>query len=172
MTKGRMFGTMPDGTVVEEFTLKKGNMECDIITYGGALRSLRLPDRDGTVTDVLLGFDTLEAYREQDKYIGALIGRFANRIGGASFDLNGVHYPLAANNGPNHLHGGPMGFDHQVWKVEHYGEDFLELSLFSPDGQEGYPGNLKVTVVYRMEEKGITIDYRASSDQDTLCISA
>ena len=169
-TPGKIpFGRMPDGTPVEQYTLTDGAMECDIITYGGALRALRLPDRQGARTDVLLGFDTLEDYRRQDKYIGALIGRYANRIGGAGFQLNGVHYPLAANDGPNHLHGGEMGFDKQVWKVEDAGARHLALSLFSPDGQEGYPGNLEVWVTYRLERGGITIDYRARCDRDTLC---
>lgn len=164
-----LFGAMPDGTAVEQYTLKAGKLECDILTYGGALRSLRVPDRDGNTVDVLLGFDTLEDYQKQDKYIGALIGRYANRIGGSRFALDGVEYHLAANDGANHLHGGPAGFDKQVWSVERAARQSLTLSLFSPDGQENYPGNLTVRVVYTLEQSGLTIDYQAQSDRDTLC---
>lgn len=164
------FGTMPDGTAVEALTLKKGQLSCRILTYGGAVQSLIVPGRDGAPVDVVLGFDTLEDYREQDKYIGALIGRYGNRIGGASFSLNGVEYPLAANDGGiNHLHGGLEGFDKQVWTVEGQGDDCLTLSLRSPDGQEGYPGSLSVQVTYTLTERGLTLDYRARSDRDTLC---
>ena len=163
------FGTMPDGTAAEAVTLKRGKLSCRILTYGGAVQSLVVPGRDGNPVDVVLGFDTLEDYRKQDKYIGALIGRYGNRIGGASFSLNGTEYPLAANDGENHLHGGPGGFDKQVWTVEEQAEDRLTLSLQSPDGQEGYPGNLSVQVTYTLTEAGLTIGYRAKCDRDTLC---
>ena len=167
--KKRDFGIMPDGMAVHQYTLADGGLECDIIPYGGALRSLRVPGRDGQAVDILLGFDRLEDYRTQDKYMGALIGRYANRIGGASFDLGGVHYPLAQNDGKNHLHGGTVGFDKQVWKVEEAGDDRLTLSLTSPDGQEGYPGTLAARVTYQLAGNSLTIDYRAKSDRDTLC---
>lgn len=163
------FGKLPDGTDVEQYTLSCGALSCEILTYGGALRTLCVPDRSGAIVDVVLGFDTLEDYRRQDKYIGALIGRFANRIGGAAFELDGTHYPLAANDGKNHLHGGLTGFDKQVWTVEDASADTLVLSLFSPDGQENYPGNLSVQVTYRLERSGLTIEYRAECDRDTLC---
>ena len=160
-----LFGTMPDGTAVEAVTLEKGKLSCRILTYGGAVQSLVVPGRDGNPVDVVLGFDALEDYRKQDKYIGALIGRY----GGASFPLDGAEYPLAANDGENHLHGGPGGFDKQVWTVEEQAEDRLTLSLQSPDGQEGYPGNLSVQVTYTLTEAGLTIGYRAKCDRDTLC---
>ena len=163
------FGAMPDGTEVEAVSLKKGALSCRILTYGGAIQSLVVPDREGKPVDVALGFDTLEDYRRQDKFIGALIGRFGNRIGGASFPLDGAEYPLAANDGVNHLHGGTVGFDKQVWTVEEQREDMLVLSLESPDGQEGYPGNLSVRVTYTLTETGLSIDYWARSDRDTLC---
>ena len=163
------FGTMPDGTAVEAVTLERGKLSCRILTYGGAVQSLVVPGRDGNPVDVVLGFDALEDYRKQDKYIGALIGRYGNRIGGASFSLNGTEYSLAANDGENHLHGGPGGFDKQVWTVEEQAEDRLTLSLQSPDGQEGYPGNLSVQVTYTLTEAGLTIGYRAKCDRDTLC---
>ena len=112
------FGQMPDGTPAELLTLRDGACTCEIITCGGAVRSLTVPARDGTAVDVALGFDTLEDYLAQDKYIGALVGRYANRIGGAKFSLNGMEYPLRANDGVNSIHGGPSGFHIQVWSVE------------------------------------------------------
>ena len=165
----KAFGTMPDGTPVEEITLQKGALSCSILTYGGAVRALTVPDREGNPVDVALGFDTLADYRKQDKYIGALVGRYANRIGGASFTLGGTEYRLAANNGPNHLHGGLAGFDKQVWKIEEQTDSVLTLSLYSTDGQEGYPGNLDVRVTYTLTEEGLSIDYVAQCDRDTQC---
>ena len=164
------FGVTRGGVPVEQYTLRAGDLSCGILTYGGALRSLRVPDRARNSVDVLLGFDSIEDYQTQDKFMGALVGRFANRIGGASFVLNGKTYPLAANNNVvNHLHGGIAGFDKQVWTAEAAGPDSLTLSLVSPDGQEGYPGTLEVRVTYTLTAEGLTIDYRARSDRDTLC---
>jgi aldose 1-epimerase len=165
----KLFGIMPDGTAVDQYTLTCGEMSCEIITYGGALRSLRVPDRNETIVDVVLGFDYLRDYLVQDKYIGALIGRYANRIGGSTFSLNGTRYFLAANDGANHLHGGLRGFDKQVWNAAGASEDTLVLTLNSPDGQEGYPGNLDVQVTYRLEAHSLTIRYRAVCDLDTPC---
>lgn len=163
------FGAMPDGTAVDLVQLKKGPMSCQVITYGGALRALSVPDRSGHAVDVVLGFDTLEDYLRQDKYIGALIGRFANRVGGARFSLDGVEYALPANDGPNHLHGGPEGFDKQVWTIEALSAASVTLSLVSPDGQAGYPGALAVRVTYRLTGHALEIDYAAKSDAPTLC---
>ncbi len=164
------FGALPDGTAVDQYTLTAGRLECDVITYGGAIRTLRVPDRDGRIVDVLLGFDRLEDYLDPGNgCLGALVGRYANRIGGASFDLNGVRYPLAANNGVNHLHGGIVGFHKRVWTAEAAGDDFVTLALDSPDGEEGYPGDLAVRVTYRLAEDGLAIEYRARAEQDTLC---
>jgi len=163
------FGTMPDGSPVELITLKHGNLSCNIITYGGALQSLKVPDKTGQTVDVLLGFDTLEQYMNQDKFFGALVGRYANRIGDARFTLNGKEYPLLVNDGKNHLHGGGKGFDKQLWTVEEQSADKLTLTLFSPDGQEGYPGNLKVRVTYRLTDTDLEIDYEAVCDSDTVC---
>lgn len=164
------FGATREGVPVEQYTLRAGALSCDVLTYGGALRALRVPDRAGNTVDVLLGFDSLEDYQVQKKFMGALVGRFANRIGGASFRLNGRDYPLAANNNVvNHIHGGLVGFDKQVWTVESAETDRLVLSLLSPDGQEGYPGTLKVQVTYALTAEGLRLDYRAQSDRDTLC---
>ena len=166
---GKVFGTMPDGGAVEELTLKSGAMSCSVITYGGAVRTLTVPDRSGKGVDVALGFDTLEDYRRQDKFMGALVGRYANRIGGARFTLNGKTYSLPANDGANQLHGGPEGFDKKLWSVEELSDDSVKLSLRSPDGEGGYPGELAVTVVYTLSGGALTIDYSAMSDRDTVC---
>lgn len=169
MTTKIPFGVMPDGTAVELVTLKKGPMTCQVITYGGAVRTLTVPDKAGKAVDVVLGFDTLEDYLRQDKYIGALIGRYGNRIGSARFVLNGTEYPLPANDGPNHLHGGPEGFDRLVWTIEKLTPSSVTLSLVSPDGQAGYPGTLRSQVTYRLTGHALEIDYKAKSDADTLC---
>ena len=165
----RPFGTLPDGQPVALITLRKGRLSCELLTYGGALRSLTVPGRQGEEVDVLLGLPTLEDYLRQDKFLGALIGRYANRIGDSRFTLNGKEYPLRANDGKNHLHGGPVGFDKQVWTVSEGGADFVTLTLHSSDGQEGYPGDLDVSVTYRLTEDSIVLDYRATSSADTLC---
>lgn len=170
MAEKRFFGTTREGEAVDQYTLRQGGLSCDIITYGAALRALRVPDRAGNPVDVALGFDSIEDYQTQDKFMGAVVGRFANRIGGARFTLNGRDYPLAANNNAvNHLHGGLRGFDKQVWTVGEAGENRLVLRLTSPDGQEGYPGTLDVTVAYELTGEGLSIRYLASCDQDTLC---
>jgi len=152
------FATMPNGDLVEELTLRCGALRCSILTYGGAIHSLVVPDKDGNPVDVALGFDTIEDYMAQTCYIGALIGRFGNRIGKGKFTLNGVEHTLACNdNGINHLHGGDIGFDKQIWTVEDQTENQVVLSLVSPDGQENYPGTLTVIVTYTLTEEGLSI---------------
>lgn len=165
----RVFGFMPDGTEIRCYTLKCKAVECEIITYGAALRSLRVPDKSGTTVDVLLGFDSIEDYLRQDKYIGAVIGRFANRIAKSSFELNGNSYQLSPNEGENSLHGGKIGFDKKVWSVVNESESSLTLEIISPDGQEGYPGEVRVSVTYALFANALSITYRAVSDKDTLC---
>ncbi len=167
--KSSLFGVLPDGSTVEEYTLQSGKIACKIITYGGILRSLTVPNECGDPVDVVLGFDSLEDYQKQDKYIGALIGRYANRIGRSEFTLGEQTYSLCSNDGQNHLHGGLCGFDKQVWSVKAAADDMLELTLHSPDGQEGYPGNLQVNVTYRLVDQSLVISYSAVSDRDTLC---
>ena len=164
------FGVMPDGTPVERYTLAAGALRCNVITFGGSLQSLWVPGRTGEPVDVLLGFDTLEPYLTHGKAMGALVGRYANRIGGARFTLNGRTFPLAANdNQVNHLHGGLVGYNTRVWSVESASDSRLTLSLFSPDGEEGYPGALTVHVTYTLTPEGLTIGYRAQCDRDTIC---
>lgn len=168
------FGVTRDGQPVEVFTLRNANgVEARIINYGGVVLSLKVPDRNGQFGDVVLGFDTLAEYEQKSPYFGCLIGRYGNRIAGGRFTLNGVTYQLATNDGPNHLHGGIKGFDKRVWKVERaevtpQGPQ-LVLSYLSPDGEEGYPGNLHVTATYTLtKDNGLRLDYRATTDKDTI----
>lgn len=162
------FGVTADGQAVDQWSLHAGPYVAQVLTYGGVLHSFIVPTADGS-RDIVLGYDSLAEYEAQDKYLGALVGRVANRIGGAAFDLNGIHYPLAANNGPNCLHGGLRGFDRAVWKAQEE-NGALVLTHVSPAGEEGFPGTLEVKVTYTLTEDGtLTLDYQAKSDADTLC---
>lgn len=163
------FGALPDGRAVDCITLANERIRCEILTYGAALRRLMVAGRGGKMTDVVLGFDTPGDYQKQDKFIGAVVGRYANRIGGAAFDLGGRHYPLFVNDGANHLHGGKIGFDKYVWTVAAQGEDFVSLTLESPDGDEGYPGTLRASVTYCLLPDGVSLSYRAQTDRETVC---
>lgn len=160
----RVFGTLPSGTEILEYTLRTESAEVSIMTLGGTITRFVVAG-----IDIMLGFPQLEDYFEDDSHQGALIGRYGNRIKGARFTLNGKEYTLAKNNGNNHLHGGTIGFDRRIWTVESASETELTLSLDSYDGEEGYPGNLHVTVVYRLEGASLSIDYTARCDADTVC---
>ncbi len=162
------FGTTLQGQSVEQYTLTGEDICVQVLTYGATIRTLTVPDRTGKKVDVVLGYDTLKEYEQNDGYLGACIGRVGNRIGGGSFSLNGKSWHLACNDGANHLHGGLRGFDKQVWQAEPLA-DGLRLSRLSPDGEEGYPGNLQVSVSYRLIGRALQLDYSAASDQDTLC---
>jgi aldose 1-epimerase len=169
----RPFGQTAEGAAVELYTLTNQNgLEVAITNYGGAVVSIKAPDRNGNLADVVLGFDTLDGYLKEHPYFGSLIGRYGNRIGKGRFTLNGVAYVLARNNGENHLHGGLKGFDKVVWKpVEPAAKDAqtLVLSYLSKDGEEGYPGNLSVTVTYSLNDANeLRIDYAATTDKDTV----
>jgi len=167
--QSRPYGTTSDGIDVEEYTLTNANgMEVKIITYGGIITSIRVPDRYGNMANVTLGFSNLEDYETlNSSYFGAIIGRYGNRIANARFTLEGVEYTLAANNGPNSLHGGLKGFDKVVWEAEEVeAEDGVALSLhyLSPDMEEGFPGNLDVTVVYTLTDANeLRIDFTATT---------
>jgi len=168
----KVFGTMPDGKEIYIYTLKNNNgMTVDITNYGGIIVSSLIPSKNGEFIDVMLGYDSLEGYLKGDKFFGALIGRFGNRIQYGKFTLNGQEYTLAQNDGENHLHGGIKGFDKVVWETEiaNTSSNELELSYFSKDGEEGYPGNLNVKVTYVLtEDNAIEINYNATSDKDTV----
>lgn len=163
------FGVTREGRHVEKYTLRRGPLEAEIITFGAALRALRVPDRAGHPVDVVLGFDRVEDYEHCGGYLGAVVGRYANRIAGASCLIDGRRLPLEANEGPKQLHGGPRGFSHQVFDVLTAGESALTLRYLSPDGEGGFPGSLELRVTYALEEAGLSIRYEASSDQTTHC---
>src|SRR3982751_5559547 len=142
------FGTMPDGTIVDCFTMTNGHgVEVRVITYGAAIASIKTPDRRGRLDDIVTGFDTLDGYLKMSRFFVAVAGRYANRIANARFTLDGKTYELAANNGKNHLHGGRRGFDKVVWKAKPFERDGsvgVALAYVSADGEEGYPGTLDV----------------------------
>jgi aldose 1-epimerase len=165
------FGKMPDGAAIRIYTLtNKNKLQARITNYAGVVVSLNAPGRDGKMADVVLGFDTLPEYlANPTQYFGAIIGRYGNRIGAARFTLNGVEYKLPKNNGENSLHGGDDGFFKRVWKPRVLPDGGLELSYLSQDGEEGYPGNLSVTVTYRLTDADeLKIDYAATTDKDTV----
>ena len=141
--------------------------EVSVTNYGGAITSLKTPDRQGVFGDIVLGFETLEEYVRNPRYFGALIGRHANRVAGGMFSLNGASYQLPQNNGVNHLHGGFKGFDKRDWTVSEDG-NALHLTYFSRDGEEGYPGNLNAFVDYTLLDNELRIDYRATTDRETI----
>ena len=166
--KQERFGYTREGAAVDQFTLEgPGGRRARVLTYGGILRTFSIPAEEGE-RDVVLGFDRLEDYENQDKYIGALVGRVANRIGGGRFTLEGKEYRLAVNNGPNCNHGGIHGFHEKVWTAEARGET-LVLRYQSPDGEENFPGTLEVEVTYRFTPDGaLSILYTARTDRTTI----
>ncbi len=166
------FGTTPDGDAVSLFTLKNAaGMEVQVISLGGIITSIRVPDRNGTFDDVALGFSELTPYLRNPPYFGAIIGRYANRIARGRFVLDGRTYTLAVNNRPNHLHGGIKGFDKVVWNVDPFtrpGAVGLVLTHVSPDGDQGYPGTLTVKVTYTLDDANeLAFDFEATTDKTT-----
>jgi len=168
------FGKMPGGTTVEKYTLSNiHGMEVSIITYGGAVQSIKVPDKNGKLDDVVLGFDHLAGYlKGNDPYFSTLIGRYANRIAEGQFVLDGKTYQIPANFGTSAFHGGPKGFNKQVWAATPLRDSQwvgVELTYFSPDGEMGFPGNLAVTVRYTLNnDNELRIDYSAVTDKDTV----
>ena len=162
------FGKTARGEAVTLFEIRTPELTARILDYGATVQALLVPDKNGKPVDVVLGHDTIEGYETHDGYLGACVGRVANRLGGAQFTLNGKTYILAKNDGKNHLHGGLRGFDKYVWDAEVL-EDGVKFSRVSLDGEEGYPGTLRVSVSYRVANGALTITYDAVSDQDTLC---
>jgi len=168
----RHFGNLPDGREVYAFTLDNGRgIRLEAITYGGIIVTLQTPDRTGQPGDIVLGYDDLAGYLAETPYFGAIIGRYGNRIGNAEFALDGQRYRLAANNGPNHLHGGVMGFDKVLWAASPFARGDSIGVVFrytSPDGEEGYPGDLAATVTYTLTADGsLVFDYQATTDKPT-----
>lgn len=170
---GEEFGKLPDGTSVQQYTLANANgIEMKVITYGGIITHLTVPDRNGNYADVVLGYDSLHQYLEMNPYFGAIIGRYGNRIAKGEFSLNGETYELARNNIGNHLHGGIQGFDKVVWQAELLEMDDavgLKLSYTSEDMEEGYPGTLSAIVTYILDNQNrLTFDYEAVTDKTTI----
>jgi aldose 1-epimerase len=168
----RPFGETPQKEPVKLYTLtNKNGMSVSIMNFGATIVNLVVPDRDGKLADVVLGFDRFTPYLHQTAYFGATIGRYANRIAKGTFELDRVTCHLPINNGPNSLHGGLRGFDKQVWKEEAVDSDVpaVRFSLLSPDGDQGYPGNLFVTVTFTLnDDNELRIDYRATTDKKTV----
>ncbi len=167
-----LFGVLADGKEVYAYTLCNENgMQVKILSYGGAIAQIKVPDKKGCFTDVVGGYDSLDSYVNADGYQGALIGRVGNRIADGKFTLEGKAYSMFINNGPNHLHGGEFGFNAKVWDVVELNgvEPALQLHIVSPDGDEGYPGNLDVTVTYTLnKQNGLSIRYEATTDKTTI----
>lgn len=167
------FGTLDDGTRVERWTLGgaggPGGVRVRVLTYGGIVQSIEAPDREGRLAQVALGFPDLDGYvAHGESYFGALVGRYANRVAGASFRLDGRTYPLAPSDGPNSLHGGPRNFSRVVWDARQIA-DGVELRRVSPHGEEGFPGTLDVRVAYTLSDSGaLRIAYRATTDSVTV----
>ncbi len=167
------FGKTKDGTAVEAYLLTNANgLKAKLITYGATLTELWVPDRKGNLGDIVLGFDNIKQYETDSPYFGCTTGRVANRIAKGKFTLNGKEYTLATNNDPNHLHGGKVGLDKRVWKVTNTNEGAdgasITFSYLSPDGEEGYPGNLHIDVTYTLTNNDeLRIDYKATTDQAT-----
>ena len=167
------FGTTPDGQDVHIFTLTNAQrVEARLTNYGGIVVSLKVPDRDGVLGDVVLGYDTLDDYIKDNPYFGTITGRYANRITNGRFTLNGKTYQLATNLPPNHLHGGEKGFDKVVWGAEPFANERgvgVVLTYVSVDGEEGYPGTLNAKVTYTLtDDNALRIDYEATTDKPTI----
>jgi len=163
-----IWGSTADGTAVPIFTLKSGEIEARVMGYGAHLVSVKAPDRAGKMADVVLGYDKLEEYlRVPNSYIGALIGRYGNRIALGRFALDGKTYQIPQNNGANALHGGPVGFDRYVWQAQEV-DGGVEFTHVSPDGDMGFPGTLTAKVKYTLKGNTLRLDYSASTDKETV----
>lgn len=165
MTEIKILEKRENGIVI--FEMKQKEIRVIVTNLGCTILSVFVPDRNGVYEDVVLGFEHIEDSKTDGSYFGALVGRIANRIGDAQFDLNGKHYTLAANNGKNHLHGGDSGFDQKLFDYEIL-EDGIRFTCVSPDGEEGYPGTLQVKADYILTEHSLEINYCATTDQDTI----
>ncbi|HLG81829.1 MAG TPA: aldose epimerase family protein [Bradyrhizobium sp.] len=168
-----VFGTLPDGRAVERVTLRgEAGFEARIITFGAAIQALIAPDAAGRCDDIVLGYDDLDGFLRERKFFGASIGRYANRIANARFEIDGNVVQLAANNGPNALHGGPDGFDRKLWQITGLGEapePFVTLRYASPDGEENYPGRLDVSLTYRITGPAeLSFAFAARTDRPTV----
>ena len=163
------FGTTRDGQAVDMLTLRCGAMEAEILTFGATVRALRVPGRDGRVVDVVLGYNSVRGYETHDGYLGALVGRYANRIAGASYVIDGERITLEANEGAKQLHGGFAGFSHRVFDAEIVGENSVRLHYTAADGEGGHPGRLTLCATYTLTENALILRYEAECDKPTHC---
>ena len=164
----RFFGTTADGREVTCYKITaESGMEAEILDYGATVRTLTVPDKKGNMVDVVMGYDTIEEYEKNDGYLGATVGRFANRIKDGKFSLNGKEYTLALIDGINHLHGGNVGFNKYIWNAKEIA-DGVEFSIVSPDGDEGYPGTLNLKTAITLKDGALSFEYTAVSDKDTV----
>ncbi len=163
------FGVTKDGQAVEKYTLRNGSMEMEVITYGGAIRSLRVPDREGQPIDVVLGYDTVAGYEENGGHLGALVGRYANRIARASCVIDGQQVALEPSEGEKQLHGGKRGFSRRVLKAQPAGDSTLAITYTAADGEGGWPGTLELTALYTLLPDGVELRYQAVCDKPTIC---
>lgn len=167
----KSFGFLPDGREVFSFLIDNGEIRAEILNLGGVIKNLWVKDKSGKEVDVVLGYDTLEDYISNRSYFGAVVGRFANRITGGKFSVDGTEYQVTVNNGKNSIHGGIHGFHKHLWNAEmidHPQNPALRLTTISPDGEEGFPGNLEVSVTYTLSGSALLIRYDAISDKDTI----
>jgi aldose 1-epimerase len=158
---------LPDGRGVNLYNLSASGIEVQVMNYGATITSIKVPDAHGVMGDIVHGFESLEGYLGPNPYFGCVVGRYANRIGGAKFSLDGHEYLLAKNDGENSLHGGFRGFDKVLWRAEDWG-DSLRLIYHSGDGEEGYPGKLRAEVDYSLKESELIVDYHATTDKTTV----
>lgn len=163
-----LFDRLPDGREVEAVTLDSGEVQATILAFGATLQSLITPDRDGHRADIVLGHDAIAPYVQRPTYLGATVGRYANRIAEAAFTLDGRTYCLSSNDSGQSLHGGAAGFDQALWTVEAVGDDWVRLGHISPDGDQGYPGTLTVAVTYRLDGNTLCIEFEATTDRPTV----
>jgi aldose 1-epimerase len=165
-----IFGTLPDGREVHQYTLTNRNgAVVQIIDYGAAVTSLRVPDRNGKIEDVVLGYDSVQGYVGDSAYLGAIVGRYGNRIGKGRFELDGKEYQVTVNDGENHLHGGKVGFNKVLWDAQVLDDTALLLKYISQDGEEGYPGTVTLKVTYTWTDKNeLRIDYEGTTDKPTV----
>jgi aldose 1-epimerase len=173
MIEKSIFGKLPDGREVQQYTLtNKSGMKAQIINYGAIVTSLSVPDRSGKLEDVVLGYDSIQGYVNDKAYLGAIVGRYGNRIGKGKFKLDGKEYQVTINDGENHLHGGKFGFNKVLWdakNVSDSAEPALALTYLSTDGEEGYPGTVSLTVKYTLTDKNeLRVDYNGTTDKPTI----
>ncbi|HEX3074398.1 MAG TPA: galactose-1-epimerase, partial [Ignavibacteriales bacterium] len=170
MISKSLFGKFADGRESFLYSIvNKNGMRANIIDYGAIVQSLYVKDKSGNLSDVVLGYDTLEGYVNDGFYIGAIVGRYGNRIAGGKFKLNGAEYSVTKNDGSNHLHGGKEGFSKKLWQAESISENSLKLTYVSKDREEGYPGTLILSVIYNVNDNNsLEINYEAKTDKPTI----